>query len=122
MKTMKSPGRKRKALRAVLAAFPASLTLARKRSKDKERRIRRVTIETERTLIFRSRTGQRDALCPECGAQRQMLIPPKAAAVAGLSERAIYRLIEAGALHFAEHANGCLLVCGESLEALRHHQ
>ena len=115
MKTMKSRGRKSKTLRAVLAAFPASLTLARKRSKDEKRRIRRVTIETERTLIFRSRSGQCDAWCPECGAQRHMLIPPKAAAVAGLSERAIYRLIEAGAVHFAEDENGSLLVCGESL-------
>jgi hypothetical protein len=38
-----------------------------------------------------------------------------AADVSGLSEMVIYRLIESGALHFAEDESGRVLVCLNSL-------
>jgi hypothetical protein len=40
-----------------------------------------------------------------------MLRPGEAALLAGLSARAVYRLAEAGRVHFAETADGLLLVC-----------
>jgi excisionase family DNA binding protein len=44
-----------------------------------------------------------------------MLTAEEAAAVSSLSTRAIYRLIEAGRLHFAEPPGSPLLVCFNSL-------
>jgi len=46
-----------------------------------------------------------------------MVTPERAARLCGTAPRAIYRRIEAGDLHFAEAANGFLLVCSDSLAA-----
>ena len=40
-----------------------------------------------------------------------MLRPEEAAALAGLTAREVYRLAEAGSIHFAETADGLLLIC-----------
>jgi len=44
-----------------------------------------------------------------------MITPESAARLNGATVRAIYQRIEAGDLHFAETANGLLLVCSDSL-------
>ncbi len=44
-----------------------------------------------------------------------MLTPEEAARLTGLSQRAICRGVEAGAVHFLETADGCLFVCPASL-------
>jgi excisionase family DNA binding protein len=46
-----------------------------------------------------------------------MATPEEAAAIAGVSTRAIYRWIEAGELHFLEGPERNLLVCSTSLLA-----
>ncbi len=81
----------------------------------KSRRTTNFTIETERTLIFRNFGGQQAGWCVGCGADVQMATVAEAAREAGLSELAIYRLLDDGVLHFTEDADGRVLVCLNSL-------
>jgi hypothetical protein len=78
-------------------------------------RITKVTIETERTVIFRNSNGQQPGWCGTCDSEAQMTTVAGAAREAGLSEFAIYQLLDARALHFREDADGRILVCLNSL-------
>lgn len=82
---------------------------------DQPKRVRRVTVKTERTLVFRSRDSVRVEWCAECGAEVGMASVDGAAREAGVSELAIYRRVEERALHFREDAEGRVLVCLNSL-------
>lgn len=115
MKLRKAIGQKKRAIKAALSALPSTLALTRGDVKGKPERIRRVTIETERTLIFRNRGGIHHGWCGECGDQVQMASVDAAAHQTGLSELFIYQLIESGALHFTEDENRRVLVCLNSL-------
>ena len=64
---------------------------------DKLKRVRRVTVKTERTFIFRSRTSVRVGWCAVCEAEVGMTSVDGVARVAGVSELAIYKLVEARA-------------------------
>jgi hypothetical protein len=79
------------------------------------KRIWRVTVETERTFIFRSRSSVRTQWCTQCGAEAQMAGVDVVARESGVSELAIYQLIESRALHFMEAGDGHLVVCCNSL-------
>jgi hypothetical protein len=81
----------------------------------KRRRTTKFTIETERTFIFRNYGGKQPGWCVGCGADTQMATVAEAAREAGLSELAIYQLLDARALHFREDADGRVLVCLNSL-------
>lgn len=78
-------------------------------------RTTKVTIETERVFTFRNTERQQLGWCRECGAETQMATVAHAARQAGLNELAIYQLLDNGALHFREDAEGRLLVCLNSL-------
>jgi hypothetical protein len=84
---------------------------------DKPKRIRRVTVKTERTFVLRSRASHRVEWCAECGAEVGMACVDAAAREASTSELAIYKLVEERAVHFSEDAEGRILVC---LNSLRH--
>jgi len=79
------------------------------------KRVRRVTVKTERTLVFRSQDSVRVEWCAECGAEVGMMNVDGAARESGVSELALYKLVEARALHFSEDAEGRVLVCLNSL-------
>jgi len=81
----------------------------------KKKRITKFTVETERTLIFRSRGDKCTGWCARCGAEAEMLTVDEAARAAGLSELAIGRRIEARSLHCTETADGRVLICLNSL-------
>ena len=81
----------------------------------KSRRITKFTIETERTIIFRSFGSQQKAWCRECEAEVQMTTVPEAVQEAGLSELAIYLLIDTRAVHFTEDEEGRVRICLTSL-------
>ena len=49
--------------------------------------------------------------CGECGGEAPLLTPEEASLAMGVGTRAIYRLVEAGLIHFTETADGLLLVC-----------
>ncbi|HET6892194.1 MAG TPA: hypothetical protein VFH31_13910 [Pyrinomonadaceae bacterium] len=82
---------------------------------ERPKRITRLSIETERTYIFRSRDDSRVAWCTRCGAETEMATVAGASDVSGLSELAIYQFVESGALHFTEDESGRVLVCLVSL-------
>ena len=81
----------------------------------KLKRIVKFTVETERTLIFRSRGHRRVAWCERCGAEVETATVDEAARAAGVSELTIYHRAEAGSFHFIEDAAGRLLVCLNTL-------
>lgn len=81
---------------------------------DQPKRVRRVTVKTERTFVFRSRGGVRPGWCAECGAEVGMVSVDGAARETGLSELAVYRLVEEHALHFSEDAEGRVRICLDS--------
>ena len=75
-----------------------------------------IIIETHEVWVVRRPAGgQLPAWCLDCAGQPAMLTPEEAAALCGLSLRAIFRLIEAGSVHFLESAGDRLLVCPASL-------
>ncbi len=86
---------------------------------DKLKRIRRVTIKTERTVVFTNRDTVRVVWCAECGAGVGMMCVRGAARAAGVNELAIYRLVDWRLLHYSEDSEGRVLVC---LDSLRRHQ
>lgn len=82
----------------------------------KKTRRTKVTVEKERLLVI-SRQRQVAAWCEACGAEVEMVGAEEASLLTSLSQRAIFRLIEAGRLHFSETPRGSLWVCLNSLLA-----
>jgi hypothetical protein len=79
------------------------------------KRITRLVVETERTFIVRSRTRTQVLWCAGCEAEVEMASVADAAQQVGLSELAVYQLVESRALHFAEAQDGHVLICLSSL-------
>ncbi|HWO01051.1 MAG TPA: helix-turn-helix domain-containing protein [Blastocatellia bacterium] len=74
-----------------------------------------ITIETDRALVIRRRSGWVKAWCRECGKTVTMVTPDEASALAHVSSRTVYRWVETRRLHFAETLDGRLLICLNSL-------
>lgn len=72
-------------------------------------------IETHEVWVVRRPAGPPTAWCQDCACRPAMLTPEEAARLSGLSLRALFRLIEAGRVHFLETAGDRLLVCPASL-------
>jgi hypothetical protein len=75
----------------------------------------RLIVETERTIIFRSSSSPQSVWCPRCGVEVEMVSVTEAARKTGLSELAVYQLVEVCAIHFAEDEDGRVLICRSSL-------
>lgn len=75
------------------------------------RRTTEIIIETDEVLLFKKTSAPIVAWCAQCGAEREMLVPEVAAIIAHRSTREIYRLVEAGQIHFTESADRALYVC-----------
>jgi len=74
----------------------------------------KITVERERLLVV-PRQKRSESWCAECSATVTMLGPVEAAAVAAVSDRTIFRQIEAHRLHFTETSHGAVLICLNSL-------
>lgn len=84
----------------------------------KRRRMRKTTqIELEMQEVVFSAPGSNPltAWCPGCARESLMDSPEKAAQLAGVRVRAVYRWVESGDVHFTEAQGGALLVCLASL-------
>ena len=79
------------------------------------RRIRKLTLETERTFIFRSRGASKLGWCEQCQAEVELMSVADAAQETKFSELALYQLIESGYLHFEREGAVNILVCLHSL-------
>lgn len=78
-----------------------------------------IKFETHELTIIRVRRGQTvSAFCPLCEQVVLHFTITSAAAALGVSETAIFRLVEGGTIHSTETAAGALLVCGNSISAL----
>ena len=77
-----------------------------------------IRLEVEEVVAIRP---QRILLahCLWCRKQMRMVAANEAALISGLSTREVYRLVEAGQLHFIEGQNGLLFVCVASLAQRR---
>jgi hypothetical protein len=80
----------------------------------KRRWITKLTVETERTFIFRNRGPSRVGFCNRCGSDVELMCVVEAALEAGYGELTIYELIRTGSIHFVEEG-GHVLVCFKSL-------
>ena len=76
-----------------------------------------INIETRRIMVIRRRQASNRGWCDGCLAEVQMITPNQAAAIAGISSRAIYRWIETSKIHFTEDSSGLVLVCVASVGA-----
>ena len=79
-----------------------------------KRRERR--IEIHERLIVRTGSGSLPALCEQCATGDAILLSPEhASTLTGIPTRSIYRLVEAGTIHYRESPNGKISVCVKML-------
>lgn len=76
-----------------------------------------ITIETDRLLVVGTRRVSVMSWCPGCGHRTNMVTVDEAAGLGRVSSRTIYQWVESERLHFAETAEGRLLICSESITA-----
>ena len=73
-----------------------------------------VIIERDEVFVVRRPPARAAVRCEACGGAE--LVSPETAAVLGrTTTRTLYRLVEAGLVHFAETPEGLLFVCLRSL-------
>jgi hypothetical protein len=81
-----------------------------------------IIVETDEIFVVRQSSTaaaiSAQSFCHECESAAELIAPELAAAIIGASTRAIYRLVEASLLHFAETPDGRLLICQNSLAEL----
>jgi hypothetical protein len=80
-----------------------------------KKRTARITVETERLLVIRRSKTSFDGWCDQCQAEVRLIGLEEAAAIAGASQRAIFRWAEAGEIHFTEAEDGKVTFCVNSI-------
>ena len=78
-----------------------------------------ITVETLQRTTVRLRRKVGVAWCEQCAAETVMLTTDEAAAHLQTTARDIFRLTEAGDIHFLETESGALLVCRNSYQTHR---
>ena len=61
-----------------------------------------ITFEQQETVVLKQSGSHLLDLCPRCDETAMLVTPEILAAMAGSSEREIFRLVEAGVIHFVE--------------------
>ena len=79
-------------------------------------RKREISIQFEEILVIRRPERPVFMWCGSCGERVLMLAADQAARIARIGARTLFRLVEAGRLHFIEIHGGSLLICRPSLE------
>jgi hypothetical protein len=74
-----------------------------------------IVIERDELIVVRRREQVVIAFCETCDEEVEMLPPEIAAVVSGAGARELYRLVEAGQIHFTEDITGLLRICARSL-------
>lgn len=75
-----------------------------------------ITVETFQRTVVRMQRNAKIAWCGRCEAETEMLAPDEVAALLQTTAREIFRLTEAGAIHYLETTSGALLVCRTSCQ------
>lgn len=81
-----------------------------------KRRITRITVQTEREVIFSPEKETREAWCERCAREVQLIDHSEAAGLLGIDSPR--PLTERDAIHLVETTKGCFLIC---LDSLRRH-
>ncbi len=76
-----------------------------------------VMFEKEETVLLRRSAATMNEFCRFCGASSVMVTPEALTMISGVSEREIFRLIEAGEIHFYEGPK--VYVCLNSLAQIQ---
>ena len=80
------------------------------------KRTTEIYTETNRRFVVHIPGSAERTNCPDCETPPSLMITAEhAAALFGINRRAIYRLVEAGCIHFMECESGVLLVCPDSV-------
>jgi hypothetical protein len=79
------------------------------------KRTRAITVQTSQLLIVRQRGKSIREWCEACGKEISMVTLEQAVTITRRSSRELHSLIEAGQIHFAETAEGLVLICTNSL-------
>ena len=74
-----------------------------------------MTIETDQVFVIRWRRPRVRARCQQCAELDKMVTARQAAALIRVDSRLIYHWVATEQLHFAETADGLLLICLNSL-------
>ena len=87
----------------------------------KVKRKTEITLETRRRLIvcLPESEAAEQMFCPLCERDAPLVQAEHAAEIFNVSRREVYRMVEAGRLHFVESADGVLYVCLRSFESER---
>lgn len=70
-------------------------------------------VVTKRRFVIRQTSTVKQTACAECGAPA--LTIAQAAVLFGITQRRIFRIIEAGGAHFTEAEAGAVMICLNSL-------
>ncbi len=73
-----------------------------------------IFVRTKRRFTICQPETAEQIVCPQCA--EPMIAAEQLAVVSGFGCRAVYRLVEQGAAHFVETAEGAVLICPTSLE------
>lgn len=68
-------------------------------------------------VVIRGSRKRNRVLCAKCSEAAALVTIEEAVKISGITARAIYRLIEAGEVHFVETAEGLTLICAATLLA-----
>jgi hypothetical protein len=81
----------------------------------RKKRTARITVETERLLVISRSQASFEGWCTQCRAEVKLIGLEEAAAIAGASQRSIFRWTEAGEIHFTEAEDGKVMFCLTSI-------
>ena len=74
-----------------------------------------IIVERDQVLVIKRLNSQAAEWCDQCRKETRMVSVDEAAAVAGISERTVYRRVEDDLVHFTETTEGQLMICITSL-------
>ena len=86
----------------------------RRKESKRVKRTTKLTIETHRVWVIRQGQVEHRGRCEACQEVVRLLTADEAARLARIGVRGIYRMVEAGEIHFTETA-GEVLICLNSL-------
>ena len=77
---------------------------------------KRIVVRTTRRLVVCQSASKNDFVCRQC--ESDTVSPAAGASFFGIGSRTIYRLIEAGEIHFIETENDEIYICLNSLKQI----
>jgi hypothetical protein len=81
-----------------------------------EKRIRtECSVEIDDVFVVKRLGRSTEAWCAGCSCAKTHVTPEDAAMLTGTATRAVYRLIEAGEIHWADGPGNLLLICVDSM-------